>query len=210
MNVDVIIATYGSDEWKQSGHDAYDCTRLEHELDLGDYGAVHRQHADNLHSARNLGAQRGRAEWLCFLDADDELEPGYFDAMRQAVAMTTVMNLPALLVPAVRYVHANGEADAPGIPNTKPRRPLCDINTAVIGTLVQRSMFKEVGGFRDWPCYEDWDLWLRCVQAGAELVEVPAAVYRAHVAPRGTGRNLPARRVRERTYHAIRKDLGYE
>ena len=57
------------------------------------------------------------------------------------------------------------------------------MNECVIGTVVPRRLFLEVGGFRELPSLEDYDLWLRCCKAGARIVHVPQAVYRAHVRP---------------------------
>jgi hypothetical protein len=42
-------------------------------------------------------------------------------------------------------------------------------------------MLRDVGGWRDWPFYEDWDLFLRCWRAGASVEAIPEAVYIAHV-----------------------------
>jgi len=53
---------------------------------------------------------------------------------------------------------------------------------------VPRGLFARVGGFHEWSAYEDWELWLRCIIAGAKLVPVPAAVYCAR-AEDGSGRN---------------------
>jgi hypothetical protein len=54
-------------------------------------------------------------------------------------------------------------------------------NWLVIGTLVQRELFMEVGGFRPFPHgLEDWNFWARCVRAGAEIRKVPSAIYIAH------------------------------
>lgn len=72
-------------------------------------------------------------------------------------------------------------------------------NWLVIGTLVQRQVFVEVGGFREWPLYEDWCLWQRCWKAGAEPVKVPDAVYVARV--RGASRNRQPSRAEKLRIH---------
>lgn len=192
MNVSFIIATCGDERWKRLAMDRAvpsallldgDCTILTgHSPDL------------TVQGARNELARLARSDWLCFLDADDELDRGYLRAMADAFmrgAITT--DWSPLLVPAVRYVTAGvpmprhqGQAT---IPN-RGRWP--SVNECVIGTLVRRERFEQVGGFRevtDDGCpitlYEDWDLWLRCHDAGAQLVYVEDAVYRAHVNPQG-------------------------
>ena len=69
----------------------------------------------------------------------------------------------------------------------------------VIGTLVQRAVFEEVGGFREWPIYEDWCLWQRCWLRGAEPVEVPDAHYIARIMP--SSRNRGPSRALKLKYH---------
>jgi GT2 family glycosyltransferase len=59
----------------------------------------------------------------------------------------------------------------------------------VIGTLVHRDLFWEVGGFPEYPHgFEDFALWSKCVRAGAEIVRVPDAVYRYWVNPQSAHR----------------------
>src|SRR5206468_3897244 len=99
---------------------------------------------------------------------------------------------------------------APHFPNGGGVLPLCDVNWAVVGTLVPRQLFHDVGGFRpqDFP-YEDWSLWLRCVIAGACLVPVPNAVYRVFELPESASRTTdPARQaLLHDTYKRIRGEL---
>ena len=72
------------------------------------------------------------------------------------------------------------------------------MNECVIGTLVERDLFLKVGGFRDLPSLEDYDLWLRCVKAGAVIHHVPDAVYRASIRPGSRGTSDQS------VYHALR------
>ena len=54
----------------------------------------------------------------------------------------------------------------------------------MVGTLVSRDLFLEVGGFEDYPHgFEDWSLWAKCWKAGAKIIQVRRAVYIAHVDP---------------------------
>jgi hypothetical protein len=55
---------------------------------------------------------------------------------------------------------------SPATSTTAPRLPP-DGNWLVIGCVARTDLLREVGGFRDFPVYEDWDLWLRCWLAGA-------------------------------------------
>jgi GT2 family glycosyltransferase len=127
---------------------------------------------------RNVLAEKAKGDWLLFLDADDELSENYLLAMSAALASRNGSGVPALLTPATSYVRSGGRR-----PRSKvlPRADLRYQNWLIVGTMIQRSLFETLGGFRDWPHgLEDWDLWTRAERHGVEIVEVPKAVYYAH------------------------------
>lgn len=194
--ISVLIATHGDDAWRDLAWSrAYPTA-----ADQADEVLVVHEPDKTLAQTRNILAGAAFGDYLCFLDADDELEPGYIDRMREAFPRfeTWIINPPdaPLLAPAVRYVDQNGSASKAVIPS-KGRWP--DLNECVIGTLVWRKLFAAVGGFRELPSLEDYDLWLRCVKAGATIRHVPAAVYRATV--RAGSRNSD-----QSVYHRLRRE----
>jgi GT2 family glycosyltransferase len=159
-------------------------------------------------AARNAAAANAAAEWLIFLDADDELDENFLCEIDCALERNPsgiwedddyyeeLWVTPPLLIPAVQYVRqtARGLRFDPyvGIPQ-QGRWP--ELNECVIGTAVHRDLFERVGGFRgctddgtELSSLEDYDLWLRCFDAGAHLVYAPDAVYRAYVS--SSGRNV--------------------
>lgn len=202
LDVAVIVATFGDLRWWDLAAERAVPSALREVAPE----RVHQVHGATLAEARNLAAAEVGTEWLCFLDADDELEPGYMAAMAAGLAGWAAGSYSgehghgpeALLVPAVRYVDGSGRPGRARVLNDG--RPLLDINRAVIGTLIPRALFAEAGGFGDWPIYEDWALWLRCEGLGATLVDVPGAVYRAHRRPGSRNAGPDARRA----YDAIR------
>ncbi len=115
------------------------------------------------------------AEWLCFLDGDDELEPGYLAAMAEHERPD------ALLAPAVRYVK-NGTRHEPIV---LADRDIARVNPCVIGTLIRRARFDEVGGFWTERAWEDWSLFRRAWLLGDTVHHVRDASYVAHVNPAG-------------------------
>lgn len=159
---------------------------------------VHYEPDATLAEVRNRAAEDAETLWLCFLDADDELDYGYVDAMRRHA------HGDYLLAPAVKYINQK-KATAPACLPNEPG-DMRRVNRCVIGTLIQRSTFMQAGGFKEWPCYEDWDLFLGAHMEGVPIVYVPDAVYKAHVSP--GGRNLPSREVATRVYNQIRKRHG--
>jgi hypothetical protein len=84
---------------------------------------------------------------------------------------------------------------------------LTEGNWLVIGALARAELLRQIGGWRDWPVYEDWDLWLRCHLAGASIEAIPAAVYRAHVRPDSRNRAAPLEQ-RLTTHRAIEAANG--
>lgn len=171
MNVSICIATYGNREWEVMAEER----ALPSAVAQGDVEILMGHQLDGtIASARNGLAERATSDWLCFLDADDELGDGYVQAMRRK------MEHDALLMPAVSYVYGRKRRSSV----MSDIRDLTVDNFLVIGTLVERSLFFSVGGFSDYPHgFEDWSLWAKCWKAGAQIVQVPKAVYIAHVNP---------------------------
>lgn len=204
--ISVIIPTFGDfDLWDPLAQRA----QASVERQEGDCEVI-RHHADTLQAARNGGAGRAQGERLCFLDADDELDPHFIDQMERAIAehgpVTNGVHVEHHLFQPATVAIVDGVQQ--GEPNIIPRRPLLEANFMIIGTVVERAMFTKAGGFRDLPVLEDWDLWIRCWLDGCEPVPVPDAVYRIHVRPES--RNLPGNQ-HITVYNQIRRTyLGRE
>lgn len=198
VDVTVVVATYGEQSWVELAKERAIPSAVA--LDV----PVIAVHDDTLHDARNTGMRMVDTEFICWLDADDELEPGYFDHIDQADG--------DLRVPCVRYVkdHANV---APRMPRVAGHSHLCGGeclpygNFMVIGTVAPTNLVRKVGGFRDFPWSEDWDLWVRCWQSGATISHVPAAVYRARVRPDSRNR-APAHEDKMAAHRAIAEANG--
>lgn len=188
MDVTVVVATFGDESWQHLALARAVPSVTDHE--------VVTVHGESLHDARNMGLSQVETEWVCFLDADDELEPGYFDAMNGGTA--------DVRAPRVRYGSGNSFGQ-PKTLNVWGHSHVCtaecldDGNWMVVGSLVRADMVRAVGGWRDFSWSEDWDLWLRCRAAGATFETVENAVYRAHVRP--DSRNRGATRAAKLTAH---------
>lgn len=168
-SVAVIIATFGDRNiWDKLA------VRAKASAAVQTHPADHvlRLHGPTLAQARNMAVQHigDEVEWLVFLDADDTLDPRYIEAM---LAGTGDLRQPATL----------GVTDGVEDPHPVmiPTKPLSEGNYLVIGTMVRREQFLAVGGFQEWPAWEDWDLWWRCVDDGAVVGQVPDAIYRVTV-----------------------------
>jgi glycosyltransferase involved in cell wall biosynthesis len=183
LDVSILIATYGDESWEALARSrALPSAQNQEPCEI----LIGHDPEGTIAEARNGLAERAVGEWLCFLDADDELGPGFIQAMQRVYGQRLETDgVPPLLTPAVAYVR-NGRRQRPRFPDGND---LSKNNFLVVGTLVQRDLFHSVGGFEDYPHgFEDWSLWAKCWKAGSELVQVKQAVYIAYVNPRSKHR----------------------
>ena len=194
--VSVVIGTYGPEHWERLANRAARSVVGQSEL-------IQSHLPDGtLAQARNAGAVQAHGDWLLFLDADDELAPGYIDAMAAAAAGLEGKNL---LTPAIRYMRRHTRAETAKAPMFWPEIDIKTGNWMVIGTMVPRDTFLAAGGFREYEWSEDWVLWARCMELGATPVKVPDAIYIARVTPGSRNRS---RSRREMLYWHQR--IGYD
>lgn len=196
MKVSILISTFGSQDWSGLAWSrAHPSAILQ---DSHEVLVAHEPEA-TIAEVRNANAARATGDFLCNLDADDELGPGFIEAMRRAWEQERGDDeTPLLLTPAVSFVLRGRKYRQHFSPEIEVREG----NWLIIGTLLPRSLFTKIGGFKEWPLYEDWDLWTRCVQAGARIVKVPDALYLAHVT-RSSRNRVPNRQERNYWHQRI-------
>lgn len=184
--VSVIIPTFGDDSWRSIASRAT-ASAISQSVEC----AVIRKHCETLQEARNQGAEDAETEWIIFLDADDELDHRYVEAMLDASG--------DIRRPATLGIVNGIEDDEPVM---IPKKDIKTANYIVIGAMCRRDDFLAVGGFDDYECLEDWDLWLKMIKNGAEVVDVPNAIYRVHVTPNSRNSNVKAH---HEAYRRIRR-----
>lgn len=139
-------------------------------------------HAKTLQEARNGAAEQLKDnEFLIFLDADDELDEHYIQAMRAVLDEDLARAALAIMRPSTIGVYEDASTD--DRPVMLPLTDLTRRNCIVIGAMCPTFLFEAVGGFDDYPILEDWALWRKMLSAGAVIVDVPEAIYRVHVLP---------------------------
>lgn len=182
----MVVATYGDESWIELAQRR----AIPSAKALG--VPVVYVHGDTLHDARNAGLWQVETEWVCHLDADDELGAGYFNAMAGGTA--------DVRAPSVAYV-VDGIDQPLWMPKVAGHLHRCTGdclvhgNWLVIGSVARADLLRDVGGWRDFTWSEDWDMWLRCHLAGATFQGIRPAVYRAHARPdsRNRGASLETR-----------------
>lgn len=182
--VAIVIATYGDKEYwdqmaKRAIASAQSQTRPANE--------ILRIHGTSLSEARNTALERSISDWIICLDADDELGADYVESM---LSSTGDIRQPSTL-----GVVGGIEDDFPVL---IPSKPLIEGNYIVIGAMFNKKIALEVNGFRELPAFEDWDLWVRMVAAGATVGTCAKAIYKVHV--RENSRNQP----NDNLYHELK------
>ncbi len=149
-NIELIIVDDGSVDNTKEIVSKYDCIYIKTE----NHGVSH---------ARNQGVDKASGEWIAFLDSDDQWLP------KKLESQLSYLNEN----PNCEFIHTNEIWIRNGVrvnPNKKykkagadqfiPSLKLCAISPSTV--LMSKKLFFKHGGFReDYPCCEDYDLWLK-------------------------------------------------
>ncbi|CAN5207283.1 hypothetical protein BH11PLA2_BH11PLA2_44400 [soil metagenome] len=131
-------------------------------------------------AARNAGLRESRGEFILFLDGDDLLQP---EAIAKLLSVA-MMDLPRMAMMGWRpFVNDVAEPATESLPNCKtPVAALLEHNPGPPATmLLPRQTLERIGGVDvTLKSVEDWDLYVRALFAGTDLVAVPfvGAYYR--------------------------------
>ena len=117
----------------------------------------------------NKAAQCAKGEYLLRMDADDICYPGRFQKEYDAICQGNY----DLVCGNYDFIDENGALLAQKVPTFSDRQlaallPLRNIihHPTVIMTA---ELFRKVGGYRDYPCAQDYDLWLRMKCCGCKM-----------------------------------------
>jgi GT2 family glycosyltransferase len=132
-------------------------------------------HIENrgLSGARNEGIRRTVGAYVCNLDADDRLEPTYFE---KAVA---VLDRDPSVAFVSHWLRTFGDEQWEWTPESPDFPALLDRNTVNGAALVRREALMAAGLFDESMrrgC-EDWDLWITMVERGWRGVILPEVLF---------------------------------
>ena len=127
---------------------------------------VFRQENRGVAESRDEGVRLAKGEWLLFLDADDCLAENFIEeCLKQADRADIVY--PNILL----WSWWGEEAPKPNVWRKAPARITPQLllrqNEVVVSSLMRRRVYEVVGGFDpQLPLFEDWDFWLKALEAG--------------------------------------------
>lgn len=126
--------------------------------------AIYRIANGGVGRARNFLIEKARGTFLCALDADDKLHPQYFEKALGAFDRDSSLTFVST------HMRMFGDEDRLWPPDARCDLPAMLVDDPVFSAaLVRRSAVVAVGGYDpELPgdCNEDWDLWLRLLEAG--------------------------------------------
>jgi glycosyltransferase involved in cell wall biosynthesis len=127
-----------------------------------------------LPGARNAGVRQSVGRYLCMVDADDLLEPTYLERSLQALESRPDCAF------ASHWLRAFGDETWDWTPTDCGFPALLYDNTVNGAALMRRELFEQIGGFDETMIdgCEDWEFWIRVVDAGHEGVIIPEFLFR--------------------------------
>jgi glycosyltransferase involved in cell wall biosynthesis len=126
-----------------------------------------------LPAARNHAARHASGEFYCALDADDKLAPTWFEK-----AVGVLDSQPNVMFVS-HWLETFGDERWTWTPEQCDLPALLARNTVNGAALVRRSAFDAVGGYSEdmHEGCEDWDFWLRLVEAGFHGTIIPEVLF---------------------------------
>lgn len=127
-------------------------------------------------AARRVAIASSTASRLALLDADDVWLPDHLETMvrvhdRHGGIVTAD---PVRWIPGAGLAPTGVATALPVPPAPEQRADILRHDFVFIGTVFDRSLYDEVGGFREqFHGTEDWDLWIRMVRRGAVVSRAP-------------------------------------
>ncbi len=143
-----------------------------------------------LAATRNKGAMIASGDILTFLDADDELHPEKIEQQLKFVNRNTAVTTHVCRV----YPNKNVSAE---LPNDTGVIVVNGVGRMLIGNyltgasmMIHKELFSALDGYdSNLRSCEDFDLWLRLLERGVNVINIPRPLYIYHYNQQGLSKN---------------------
>jgi O-antigen biosynthesis protein len=170
-------------------------------------------------AARNSAARRGKGDLILFVDSDDVPARNAIARMREAI---TLSGDDALICGSYYFASKNRPFDpATGEVLVPPYATCIPLGMDLVGGLlnpaafggsmfiIRRSVFEEMGGFREvrGAGHEDWEFYVRLALAGFRIDVLPELLQYYRQVEDGLARTLPSEPAKRRLLDAYEDSL---
>lgn len=111
--------------------------------------------------ARDLGVRMSTGKLLLFLDADDKIAPDFIQQCGKVIMNCDIAYTNFLMFGDIDRNHLIETPEKFGPEHIYPKK--CYIR---VTSMMWRTVYDSLGGFRDMDVFEDWDFWLRAMCNG--------------------------------------------
>jgi teichuronic acid biosynthesis glycosyltransferase TuaG len=125
--------------------------------------------------ARDIGVKNTDGYFIMFLDGDDKIAPDYIEKGIRA-------NADIVYSDVLTWFEYEGTKSQKDNKLYKPPSRMtvakmwkhCQI---LVSSIMTRKVYDDIGGFRNFPIFEDWDFWLRCMARGYKFKKFNSLFY---------------------------------
>lgn len=148
--------------------------------------------------ARMEGVRFARGEYLLFLDGDDKLAPDYLEQM------FIKRHKGDIIYPNILWWYNGQQQNRLELVGRITPKQQFKTNKVLVTSLIKKDLFLKLGGFRNFPIYEDWDFWLRAMALGYKFYPANTTLYyRQNLLTR----NRQTEELKQKTYYQIKKQF---
>jgi glycosyltransferase involved in cell wall biosynthesis len=148
--------------------------------------------------ARDLGVRYSTGKLILFVDADDILAPDFIQQCGRVIEKVDITYPNLLLFGAIP------KPVLVDLPNKITEQYLTSKSCQIpVTSMMFREVYKQLGGFRELPVFEDWDFWVRAFSNGYTFARANTLLnYRQSP----NSRNQIDFNVRNKTHAKIMRD----
>lgn len=141
---------------------------------------------EGLGAARRTAGEAATGDLIALLDSDDVWFPDHLQlALSQVQDSNSLVTASTLRWYPGEKLGANGSTDLFPIPHKDEQlHKLLEFNYLFSGSVFDRQTYLDAGGFSTRRKNEDWELWIRMLLGGCEVIGMPqpTVLYRQHSA----------------------------